>query len=471
MKLCISDLRDFEAFKSLSEERLQWMCDHVTPLPVSEGGVVVREGDAPRGFYILTHGSLLITKHTNGEDIPAGRQEAPNFFGEVQVFTEDPAPVTLTATCDCRIYLMEKDRFRELMLASRDFERTVFRAIASRARGLESFIRTREKMAALGTLAAGLAHELNNPASSLARTMERLYPKIVELEGMTMHYGQRNVPAAHTAEWQSLRNRGCQAICEGAYGGRALREREDAFLDWLEEENVPEAWELAPHLAASGLSVEEIRPLHACWQREDGPMRYQGVRWLAISFEVAGMIVDGQKASGRISGLVKAIKSYSYMDQNAKVRANLHQGLEDTLTMMRPRLKYGVEVARDYDETLPALEVYGSELNQVWTNLIDNAVDAMDGKGRLTIRTRREGQFVMVEIEDSGPGIPKDLQSRIFEPFFTTKEVGKGTGLGLEISQRIIENRHGGTITVRSQPGQTIFQVALPLPKEAVTAA
>lgn len=155
------------------------------------------------------------------------------------------------------------------------------------------------------------------------------------------------------------------------------------------------------------------------------------------------MIVDGQKSAGRISELVKAIKSYSYMDQNAKVRVNIHQGLEDTLTMMRPRLKYGIEVVREYDETLPEVEVYGSELNQVWTNLIDNAVDAMGGKGTLTIRTCCSGGFLMVEILDNGPGIPPEIESRIFEPFFTTKDVGKGTGL--EITQRIVSNRHGGS--------------------------
>jgi signal transduction histidine kinase len=463
--LCTEELRSFKAFEGLTEERLEWVCDHVLPLPVKDGDVVVREGESPRGFFLLTRGSLIITKHSNGQEIPAGRQEAPNFFGEVQVFTDEPVPVTLTATSDCRIFLMEKEPFRELMLSSRDFERTIFRTINARSRGLESFIRNREKMAALGTLSAGLAHELNNPAASLARTMEKLYPKIVELEAMNFTYGQLNEAQEHTSAWQALRERGSQHICKGAYGGRELRDREEAFLEWLEEENIPEAWELAPHLAAAGLAVEEVRSLYERWRDTDGAMRYQGVRWLAVSFEVTGMIVDGQKASGRISELVKAIKSYSYMDQNAKVRANIHQGLEDTLTMMQPRLKYGIELIRDYDESLPELEVYGSELNQVWTNLIDNAVDAMDGKGVLTIRTCREGQFLMVDIIDSGPGISPEVQSRIFEPFFTTKPVGQGTGLGLEISQRIIENRHGGSISVHSSPGETRFQVALPLPE------
>ncbi len=461
---CYRELRAFPAFKEISDDRIHWMCDHVETLEYDQGAVVVKEGETPQGFYILVDGHIIVTKRTGAEDIPAGRQDAPNFFGEVQLFSEEKIPVTLTTTTPCKLYLMKMDDFRELMLSSRPFEKSIFKAIAERSRGLESFIRGREKMASLGTLSAGLAHELNNPAASLARTMEKIMPLIRQLEIWNLEYGRAYLDDEHTEKWLKLRERAFENITQQVVDSRTAQKREDAFYEWLEEYGVPEPWKWAPSLAISGVDIEEITELQDVWKdHPEEPMRHQGIRWLALSCEVYSMIYDGQNASKRISTLVGAIKSYSYMDKDARQRVDVHRGIEDTLLILKNKWKYGIEIVREYDDSLPEIEVYGSELNQVWTNILDNAIDAMDGKGTITLRTYKEDRFLCVDLEDTGPGIPKEVQSRIFEPFFTTKEPGKGTGLGLEICRRIIENRHRGSICVQSEPGKTCFHIALPI--------
>jgi signal transduction histidine kinase len=236
-------------------------------------------------------------------------------------------------------------------------------------------------------------------------------------------------------------------------------DREDAFGEWLEGRQVPDAWKHAAVFAASNLELSAVQSMLGGAGNAVSP----AARWLAATVELATLVDEANQGASRIADLVKAMKSYSYMDQAPKQQVDVHEGIEATLTIMRHKLKHGVEVVREYDKSLPKLSVYGSELNQVWTNLIDNALDAMDCKGTLTIRTRRDDGLVVVEVGDSGPGIPADVQTRLFEPFFTTKPVGKGTGLGLDITWRIVVNRHGGTIKVHSKPGDTRFLVVLPV--------
>jgi signal transduction histidine kinase len=461
--LCIEDLLQIDPFKQLPRERLEWLCDRTTPLPAAQGDVLVREGDAGDTVYVLVAGRISITRLSEGVQMPLGQHEAPGFFGEIPVLTGEPALVTMYAATDCQLYKIAGDDFLTLLHECRSFERTVFRLFQQRLRGLESFIRSREKMAALGTMAAGLAHELNNPAAALVRALRDVVPAIRELEHMNLVYGQSHADPEHTRQWQATRDAGYDVILNQRIDSATLSDREETLLDWLEDYGVDGAWKLAEPLAQAGITPDTLEALMARWRNDPSELRDQGIRWLALSFDVVSMIQSGLHGAERISDLVKSMKSYSYMDQGAQQIVNIHDGLEDTLRLMSFKLKHGVTVCRQYDATLPKIPAHGSELNQVWTNLIDNAIDAMNGKGTLTIKTCWYKNCVRVEIIDSGSGISPEIQTRIYEPFFTTKPVGKGSGLGLETVRRIVENRHHGTLSLESVPGRTCFAVGLPV--------
>jgi len=466
---CIDDILALEAFQKLPRERLKWACDRANVLDVPAGGTLMQEGDPPSGFFTLACGRVSITRLSEGVEMPIGQQEAPGFFGEIPVLMEDPVPVTIRALTDCHLYQIACPDFLKLLHECRDFERSIFRTVAQRMRGLESFLRGREKMAALGTLSAGLAHELNNPAAALVRALRDVVPAIEELEDMNFTYAQHNPDPEHTRDWQEVRERGYETILNQSVDAITLSDREDELLDWLEDYGVKEAWKLTEPLALGGIDAATLERLTQPWRDNPTELRDQGIRWLALSFDVMSMIKNGLRGAERISTLVHSMKSYSHLDRGAQQYVDVHEGLDDTLQLLSHKLKYGVVVERNYDRSLPEICAYGSELNQVWTNLIDNAIDAMDGQGELTIATCRDGNYVRVEIVDSGTGIPQEIQSRIFEPFFTTKDMGKGSGLGLDAVQRIVHNRHHGTVSLDSRPGRTCFIVCLPIPTKKGT--
>ncbi|MDB9529538.1 ATP-binding protein [Oscillatoria sp. CS-180] len=463
--LCIDELLTLEPFQQLPQEKLEWACDRAKELQIPTGTQLIAEGGDPNGFFILLKGKVSITRLSEGVEMPIGQHEAPAFFGEIPVLMDGPVLVSMRTVTDCHLHQITCPDFLTLLHECRGFERSIFREVANRLRRLESFIRNREKMAALGTLAAGLAHELNNPAAALVRALRDVVPAIRELERMNLIYGLENPDPDHTEEWQAVRDRGYEAILNPTMDALALSDRENELLDWLEDYGVEEAWKLSEPLAMGGIEVDTLERLTQCWRDRSDELRDQGIRWLALSFDVMSMIKNGLRGAERISDLVHSMKSYSHLDRGVQQCVDIHRGLDDTLQLLSYKLKAGVTVQRKYDQTLPEILAYGSELNQVWTNLIDNAIDAMGGKGTLDIRTCQDGNFARIEIIDSGTGIAPEIQSRIFEPFFTTKDMGKGSGLGLETVSRIVENRHHGIITVDSQPGSTCFTVCLPLPE------
>ena len=461
--LCSQELLQLELFQKLSEDRLKWICDRATAIDLAKGDVLVKEGDPRRGFFILTSGQIGITKFSEGVEMPIGQHDAPSFFGEVQTMTDEPVPVTLRAISNCIAYEVTADDFLELVHHCRDFEKKVFQTIQSRIKGLQSFIQNREKMAALGTLAAGLAHELNNPAAAVVRALKDVTPAMLELQRMNLVFGQRNVEDEHTDLWITARDRGYDFITQRQGNPLDLMDREDILLDWLEDYGVADAWKLAEPLAAGNIDVAVLEELTARWRDETTELKDMGIRWLALSFEVMMMIQSGLRGAERVSQLVQSMRSYSYLDRGAKQLIDVHQGIEDTIQLLSHKLKHGVEIQRNYDCSLPKIQAYGSELNQVWTNLLDNSIAAMDSKGKITITTTNKCDRILVEIVDSGTGIADEIKSRIFEPFFTTKPVGQGSGLGLDTVRRIVENRHRGAITLESQPGMTCFKICLPI--------
>ncbi len=461
--LCSEELLKLELFQQLSPAHLEWICDRAVEIELQKGDILIKEGEPHRGFFILTFGSVSITRFSEGVEMPIGQHHTPAFFGEMQVMADDLMPVTLEALTNCQIYELKSDDFLELVYQCRDFGRMICRTVQKRLRGLQSFILNREKMAALGTLSAGLAHELNNPAAAVVRSLQDIMPAMLELQRMNLVYGQRNVEEEHTQKWFKMRDDGYDFIAKNCSDPLSLMDREDEILAWLEDYGVENAWKLAEPLAAGNVDPKDLDPMMIRWRDDPTELRDIGLRWLALSFEVMTMIQAGLRGAERVSELVQSMRSYTHLDQGAKQKIDVHQGIEDTLQLLSHKLKQGVKVKRTYDRSLPKIFAYGSELNQVWTNLIDNSIDAMEEQGNLEIVTLGKGDHIIVNIIDSGVGIPPEIQSRVFELFFTTKTVGKGSGLGLDNVRRIVENRHRGSITLESEPGRTCFSICFPV--------
>jgi signal transduction histidine kinase len=324
----------------------------------------------------------------------------------------------------------------------------------------ESLLHQQEKMAALGTMSAGLAHELNNPSAAAQRSASQL--KETQSKWLTLtHQIERVALQENQTDWLDDFIQEASRRFEAPLKLDALEKIDlvDQLQTWLESSGVESAWELAPTMVNFGWNSESLEKLKNSLSRS---LFSLAIQWLGAGCLMMGLLSEVLHTTDRISQIVRAVKSYTYLDQAPLLEVDVHEGLENTLVILQHKLKKGVAVKREYSPGLPRIEAYASELNQVWTNIIDNAVDALNGKGEIKIKTYEEDQRVVVEITDNGPGIPEEIRSRIFEPFFTTKAPGHGTGLGLHISHDIIANRHHGQLLVESKPGETKFKVILP---------
>ena len=328
----------------------------------------------------------------------------------------------------------------------------------------EVMLRQSEKLATLGKLSAGMAHELNNPAAAAQRGAGQLQAAVAQLQQAYLTMSE--VSLSH-AQLDSLRafDQRAQERAKQPFDQDTLArsDREHELETWLVDRGIENSWEFAPVLVGLGTDAGELGSVAEDFTDSQFPAV---ITWLSCTYTIYSLLEEIGHGAGRIAEIVKALKTYSYMDQAPIQSVNVHEGLDNTLVMLRSKLREGITVRRDYAEDLPKIQAYGSELNQVWTNIIDNAVDAMNGQGELVLRTRQEDEWVVVEIEDNGPGIPDEVQSNIFDPFFTTKSPGEGTGLGLNISHNIIVQKHGGEIGVRSAPGKTCFEIRLPINSE-----
>ncbi len=462
------ELRGCFLFESLSDEQLDWLVQHGTVETYGPGVNVYDEGGPAESFYVLLEGEIQLVKHLDGSDVVMSTADQPGAYGGA---TRAFVPASEDESYAFGLRTVTETRLFKLLGADFAYAlKTWFPMAVHLLDGLflgmtnsEALVGQREKLIALGALSAGLAHELNNPAAAESRAAEVLSGRLQEGR-QTMVKLAPKLGRDQLHELLDLLNEAIeQARTAPTLSTVEAGDLEDDLAARLEAAGVEDPWELAPALASARVDATWLDRVIA-----GGGGQY-AVRWLAVALEIESLVGEIRSSAGRISELVGAMKDYSHLDKAPLAEIDIHEGLESTLVIFGHKLKEGVTVVRDYDRTLPTICARGGELNQVWTNIIHNAVDAMGGKGTLTIRTARDHDRILVEIRDTGPGIPPELQRRIFEPFFTTKDVGHGTGLGLDISHRIVVRRHHGDIRVESEPGDTRFLVWLPIDQPAAS--
>ncbi len=453
-------LRRFDLFSGLSEQDLDSLSAYTEPLTVDAGETLIEQGAAGDAAYVVTDGEFEVVKKSDVQDIVIAVREGGEVFGEMALLDHAPRTATVRATRESHVLKIGGDAFQKMLAHSPSAAMTILKTISQRLRQNEGLLRQTEKMAALGTLSAGLAHELNNPAAAVRRSAGQLRSAITTWSTLTTQLAHCNLAQDQLAEIDRLKSRiGTRATSASGLDPMTQSDRETAVQAWLEQLGIEDAWELAPALVSAGWEHDSLKKLHDIFPAE---ILKVVASWMAAGAAAYALLDEISTGTERLSEIVQSVKAYSYLDQGPVQEVDIHQGLENTLVILRHKMKEGITVKREFAADLPHIEAHGSELNQVWTNILDNAVDAMQGHGEIILRTRLDGESVEVDIQDNGPGIPAEIQKRIFEPFFTTKPPGLGTGLGLHIAYTIVNNHHG-RIGLTSEPGMTRFQVRLPI--------
>jgi signal transduction histidine kinase len=450
-------LRKSLVFADLPDDQIDWFLSQSREIPLKAGGVYARQGDPADAMFVLLEGEFQWRGEFSGEtfvrDLHAGEVTGVLPFSRMKNYT-----LSGRATSDARVLRFPASLFPQLVQKMPELATRLVGLMSDRIREATRFEQQRDRLAALGKLSAGLAHELNNPASAAKRATSQLRDLLKKIRDASHELGRRDLAAAQKAEIEKLESSLMQTDGHPP-DPLAASDLEDQLDSLLRSHGQDDLWQLAADLARRNFKPETIEHLFAILDADTA--RAALVR-ISTSVEIAGLLNEIESSTSRISDLVKAIKEYTFMDQSPVQNVDIVKTLENTLTILNHKLKKGVSVQRDYQKVPFLVNSFGSELSQVWTNIIDNAIDAMGGKGDLRVRTYRRDECVVVEIGDNGPGIPPEVEPRIFEPFFTTKGVGEGTGLGLDTVQRIVK-KHRGSIQVHSKPGDTLFQVWLPL--------
>jgi signal transduction histidine kinase len=462
------ELRTLFLFEHLSDEQLSWLSDRGRVVEYQAGATIHAEGSPASCFYVLLSGTIAMLSRVQGGEIELFRSDyRGSYTGAFDAYLAERGvpqlyPGTSRAVTDCRLFELPAADWGRAV--KEWFPMAVHLLAGSQIQGYAArdTVARHERLVALGSVTAGLTHELNNPVTAVVRASARLRDMLAEMREKVGVMVRSQLPADQL-----------EAIADLA--GRALEQRRDApvlspleasdregeIADWLEDHGVNAAWDIAPTLVSAGVDLEWLEQFA---EALPPPHLEVGLSYPVRAIESDSMLDEITDAVERISGLLAAAKQYTQMDRAPLQSFDIHEGLDATLTMLGHKIGEGIEIVREYDRSLPKISAFPGELNQVWTNLIDNAADAMGEDGKLTVRTRPErDDRLMVEIGDTGPGVPDEFRGRIFEPFFTTKDVGKGTGLGLDIAWKIVVGRHNGEIRLESEPGNTRFQVVLPI--------
>lgn len=451
-------LHQIPVFADIPQDQIDWFLSQSRVVPMKAGEAYARQGDPADTMVVLLEGEFQWRGEFSGEtfvrDLHAGEVTGLLPFSRMKTYA-----LTGRALSDGQVLRFPAAQFPQLVQRMPELATRLVGLMSDRIREATRFEQQRDRLAALGKLSAGLAHELNNPASAAKRATSQLRELLKGIRDASHELGKRNLTQEHRKEIEQLESSLMQQTDARPQDALAVADLEDQLDSLLRSHGQNDLWQLAADLARRNFQPEALEHLFATL---DADTARAALCRISASVEIAGLLHEIESSTTRISDLVRAIKEYTFMDQARVQNVDVVKTLENTLTILNYKLKKGVSVQRDYQKVPLLVNSFGSELSQVWTNIIDNAIDAMGGKGELRVRTYREDDCVVVEIGDNGPGIPPEVQPRIFEPFFTTKEVGEGTGLGLDTVQRIVR-KHRGNIQVHSKPGDTRFQVRLPM--------
>ncbi|MFD7709648.1 ATP-binding protein [Streptomyces sp. NPDC059785] len=461
-----AELASLFLFEKLDEDQLARLCGEGR-VELFEPGYVYHEGDPATCLFVLLEGTLVMTRRVGGDDVETNRTSQRGVYAGAMQSYLSVAPEearykgSLRVTEPSRFFILPAEVFAAVL---RDWFPMAVHLLEGMFYGSQKTQQTigqRERLLALGSLSAGLTHELNNPAAAAVRATSALRERVAGMRHKLGAIASGPYRRDTLETLVEIQERTAEQVAKATpLSPLEASDREDALADWLDDHGIDGGWQLAPTFVQAGLDTDWLDQVAAA---VDEQTLEGAVRWLNYTVETELLMNEIEDSTVRISNLVGAAKQYSQLDRAPYRIADVHELLDSTLMMLGGKTGPGIKVVKEYDRTLPGVPAYPGELNQVWTNLIDNAVAAMAGEGTLTVRTALDRDTLLVEFRDTGPGVPEEIRNRIFDPFFTTKPVGEGTGLGLDISWRIVVNKHHGSLQVRSVPGDTRFQVRLPL--------